>query len=116
MNKKLLNMVEIESYLNKFLHSTKHFYINKLNIGNQMKTINKNNKIPTIQTQFSCNKNKQKLLIDALLKCSIITIKDISTLIKVSPDFLLDVYQGKEYLNKKNAINLMYIFLLLFSE
>lgn len=79
-----------------------------------MKTINK--KIPTIQTQFSCNQNKQKLLIDALLKCSIITINDIAALIKVSPDFLLEVYQGKEYLNKKNSINLMYVFLLLFSD
>lgn len=72
--------------------------------------------MPVIQTQFICNKNKQKLLIHALLQCSIITLEEIAVLIKVSEEFLLTVYQGKAFLTKQSSINLSYLFLLLFSE
>ncbi len=79
-----------------------------------MKTINK--KIPAIQAQFICKKNKQKLLIDALLKCSQINIEEIAQLIKVPVDTLLDVYQGQAFLNQKRTLNLMYLFFFLFSD
>lgn len=79
-----------------------------------MKTINKN--LPTIQAQFICNKNKQKLLIDALLKCSPISISEIAQLIKVPAERILDVYRGKAFLNKKSTVNLMHVFFLLFSD
>lgn len=76
----------------------------------------KHKKNPIIHVAFSCDKKKQKLLIHALLKCTHVTLEDLAVLIQVPCNSLIAVYEGKDFLNKKYAKNLMYLFLMLFSD
>lgn len=59
---------------------------------------------------FNYSKEKQKLLIHAILSCSNLNLIDIALLLDVSYDVLCQVYQGINYLNDIYALRLMKLF------
>lgn len=71
---------------------------------------------PIISIEFKCKKHKQRLLIQAILKCSRLTLDGIASIIEVSPISLRNVYNGYYYLKAEEAVNLAQLFFICFND
>lgn len=71
---------------------------------------------PIIQVDFRCKKQKQRLLIDALLKCSKIELDGIAAVLQVPVTFLINVYMGNSYLESKQSSDLAQLLFILLSD
>ncbi len=70
----------------------------------------------TLNHEFICRLNKQKLLIDVLLKYSKINLDKLASMLKVPVGLLQDVWRGRDYLQHDAALRLTEYFLLFFGE
>lgn len=69
---------------------------------------------PIFKLKFKCKQQKQKLLIHTLLKCSNLHLQELSSLLDIPESHLLQVYQGHNFLNGKQAIilaKLLFVYL-----
>lgn len=71
---------------------------------------------PIMHWQFKCRKDRQKILIDIILKYSKLDIAGIAGIIEVSMNTLQEVYKGNAYLDDPINKSLAQLFLLCFSE
>ena len=70
----------------------------------------------TVNHEFNCRLNKQKLLIDVLLKYTKINLDNLATMLRVPVWLLQDVWKGGSYLKHDAALRLTQYFLLFFGE
>lgn len=70
----------------------------------------------TVHVELNCNKNKQKLMIHALLMCSELSMELMASILEVSVTMLKDVYKGIQYFKTEQAIKLMQLFLIRFTD
>ena len=71
---------------------------------------------PVVSVQFICKRHKQKMLIDALLQCSRLSLEGIATILKVSCNLVSKVHKGSHYLKPKKALQLAELFLICFMD
>lgn len=71
---------------------------------------------PIIPIEFQCKRHKQRLLIDALLKCSQLNLEGIALIIDVSAMSLEKVYNGHHYLKNNQVIRLAQLFFICFTN
>ncbi|HHF7373991.1 hypothetical protein [Legionella bozemanae] len=69
-----------------------------------------------VNFNFTCNRKKQKYLIEILLKYSHLDLKELGASLQISTTFLLAVLEGRYYLDKEKGITLAELFLLFFGE
>ena len=71
---------------------------------------------PFIRFDFEPNKQKQKILIDVLLKYSQLDLATLASTLEVSLKTLSDVHNGIAFLQEVPAKCLAQLFLILFSD
>ena len=69
-----------------------------------------------VLVKFICGKDKQKLLIHALLKCSELSLNTLASILRVTIEMLKDVYSGVDYFKREAADNLLKLFLIRFAD
>ena len=69
-----------------------------------------------LQIKFYRRKEKQKLLIQAILKCSKLTLIEIALLLDISYELLHQVYCGINYLDVIYDLRLIKLFLACFAD
>jgi hypothetical protein len=70
---------------------------------------------PIVQTEFKCKRNKQKFLIDVLIRYSQVDFYRLAELLDEPVDVIKDVYHGRAFLEINSAKNLALLFLINFS-
>lgn len=73
-------------------------------------------KEPAVKFEFVCQYNKQKILLEMLLKYSQLNYSDLSCLLNTSILKLKSVYNGIEFLEAKISRNLIYLLFLFLNE
>ncbi len=71
---------------------------------------------PVISVEFKFTRQKQKIFIHALLQCSKLDLEEIAGILNISVGLLMNVYNGKNYLNEEQAIQLSQLFLICFTD
>ena len=74
------------------------------------------NQTPVVRTNFYCIKDKQKLLIDALLRYSSDDLTQISQILDLSKSELENVCADKSFLPENSSESLSTLFLLFFGN
>lgn len=69
-----------------------------------------------IRYNFECKINKQKLLLDALLRYGHLDLMGLSAVLHVLVDELREVHKGREFLRGSSAKKLALLFLICFSD
>lgn len=80
-----------------------------------MKLILENNEA-SISQLFQCKNHKQKMLIDALLRYSSLTMYNLAGMLEVPVTILQDSWRGEGFLEPKTALTLAGLFLICFSD
>lgn len=80
-----------------------------------MQTISEHNN-PSISFLFECKNHKQKMLIDALLRYSKITLYNLATMLEIPEEELQESWRGERFLTPENALTLAGLFLICFSD
>jgi len=71
---------------------------------------------PSIRFEFFCRCDKQKILIEMLLKYSELNLAGLASILNISIGLLQDVYVGADILRGKPADHLLQLFLIFLSE
>lgn len=71
---------------------------------------------PLIRIDFYCKENKQKILIDMLLRYSRQHIDGLAELLDISVKILQDVQSGTNFLNENTARKLTQLFLIFIGD
>lgn len=70
----------------------------------------------SIHAKFNCNKHKQKLIIHALLSCGEMNFDIMASILEISAAKLKEVYKGVCYFNSEQALKLIHLFLIRFTD
>ncbi len=73
-------------------------------------------KTPVVKYTFECRANKQKYLVDALLRYGRLDVHGLSSMLDILANELHEVHAGKGYLHDQSAQQLALLFLVCFSD